>query len=290
MDLSAMRRGHRVRLRFLIWCAVLLVMFCLFTPLAVGEEGQATTGPQASASATALPTYARLFMFSPVINGIIAGLSVLAMLLFVFFMVTISTASMAPASFVDDVNKLVIQRDFGEATSFCRRHRHVFAASIIQRCVENSGKPQAVIMEMLDAEGRRRADMVWNRISYLADVSNLAPMLGLLGTVRGMIKAFFSLKGTTGSMNAMVLAESIGEAMATTMFGLGLAILALIFYSIVKARLTRALADVEQVVHSVADHIKREDDEGPPDQSKPSAGQAAGSEGAGGSGMGGGRE
>ena len=47
--------------------------------------------------------------------------------------------------------------------------------------------------------------------------------------------------------------------MATTMFGLIVGILALVFYSLVKARTTRALAEVEQVAHSIADHIKQGD-------------------------------
>ena len=211
-----------------------------------------------------MPTVLYLFKLSPWINGIIAALSVLALVLFIYFILTINTLSMAPPAFVDDVTKLVINRDYEEAVKYCRSHRHIFAASIIQRCVENASKQQTVIMDMLDTEGRRRADLVWNRISYLADVSNVAPMLGLLGTVIGMIKAFFMLPEQQGSITSRVLSEGVGQAMATTMFGLIVAILALTFYSLVKARATGALADVEQVVHSVADHIKRGDNTGAP--------------------------
>jgi biopolymer transport protein ExbB len=112
-------------------------------------------------------------------------------------------------------------------------------------------------MDMLDAEGRRRADILWNRISYLADISNVAPMLGLFGTVTGMIKAFFSLQTESASINSKLLATGVGEAMSTTMFGLMVAISSLVFYSIVKSRATQALSEAEQIAHSIADHIKR---------------------------------
>ena len=208
-----------------------------------------------------LPNFTRLFMFSPVINGIIAGLSVIALGLFLFFLLTINTMGMAPPSFINGVTRMVINKEHQEATRFCRNHSHIFAASVVLRCVENAGKQHSVIMDMLDTEGRRRADILWNRISYLADVANLGPMLGLLGTVRGMIKAFFSLQRESGSIDSMALSVSIGEAMATTMFGLALAIVATIFHTIVRSRVTRSLATVEQVVHNITDHIKREETE-----------------------------
>jgi len=130
-------------------------------------------------------------------------------------------------------------------------------ASIIHRCVENAGKGHNVIMDMIDTEGRRRADIVWNRISYLSDISNVAPMFGLLGTVIGMMQAFFGLEQQTANVNSGALAAGVGQAMSTTMFGLMVGIMALIFYSIIKAQVTRTLAEAEQAVHSVADHLKR---------------------------------
>ena len=206
-----------------------------------------------------LPSFARLFNFSPVINGVILGLSALSLLLFLYFLLTIKSAAMMPTSFVADVTRLVINDKYEEAASLCRQHRRVFISSVILRCLENAGKEHSVIIDMIDAEGRRRADVLWNRISYLADVANVAPMLGLLGTVVGMIKAFFLIEGAQQTnIRSTTLASGVGEAMVTTMFGLVVEIITLVFYSVVKSRTTRSLADAEQVVHSISDHIKRE--------------------------------
>ncbi|MEM9110888.1 MAG: MotA/TolQ/ExbB proton channel family protein, partial [Planctomycetota bacterium] len=200
-----------------------------------------------------------LFMFSPVINGIIAGLSVLGLIFFLYFMLSINRRTFAPNGFVDEVVKLVIRGDYERAGDVCRRARGVFAAGIVLRCVENHRQNHSVMLDMIDTEGRRQADIVWNRVSYLADISNIAPMLGLVGTVLGMIKAFYGLEHESGGIDAMVLSRGVGEAMATTLFGLSVGILTLVFYSLTKARATRTLAEAEQAVHMIADHIKRDE-------------------------------
>ena len=155
------------------------------------------------------------------------------------------------------MTKLVLNQDYEEAARLCRDRDQVFVATILQRCVENAGKGHSVIMNMIDAEGRRRADILWNRTSYLSDISNVSPMLGLLGTVLGMIRAFFELDLHSTSAASSTLSRGIGGAMATTLFGLAVGILALVFYSIIKSRTTRSLAEAEKAIHTVADHIKR---------------------------------
>ena len=215
-------------------------------------------GPSIDLESGETPSLGTLFMTSPVINPIIALLSVISLLLFLYFFATVNAAAMAPTTFVDEVSKLAIARKFEELASLCRANSGIFIATVIQRCAENAGKEHSVIMDMIDSEGRRRADLIWNRISYLADVSNVAPMLGLLGTVIGMITAFFTLPTQPGSISSGVLSEGVAAAMATTMFGLIVAIISLVFYSVIKARATKSLAAAEQVVHSIADHIKRE--------------------------------
>ena len=123
--------------------------------------------------------------------------------------------------------------------------------------MENADKDHATLLSIVDAEGRRRAELVWNRISVLLDISNIAPMLGLLGTVLGLIQAFFVLPHQATSLNSAALANAIGGAMSATFFGLIVAIVCVVFHSILKARATRSLAEVERVVHSIADHMKR---------------------------------
>ena len=266
------------RTAFRLGLMVLLLAVAIGATLVVNAQSNdgpadvTATQPDAPASAvSAKPTdkpgglsdnplykFRDLFMFSPVINGIIAGLSVLGLLFFLFFMLSINRRTFAPSAFVDEVVKLVIRGDYERAGDVCRRARGVFAAGIVLRCVENHSQNHSVMLDMIDTEGRRQADIVWNRVSYLADISNIAPMLGLVGTVLGMIKAFYGLEHESGGVDAMVLSRGVGEAMATTLFGLSVGIITLVFYSLTKSRATRTLAEAEQAVHMIADHIKRD--------------------------------
>lgn len=232
---------------------------------APGNNAAETAGESAGEEAAQplseqpLNRVSQLYFYAPIINGMIIGLSVIALALFVMFMLTTNSRAMAPPSLIDELVKLVIRGDYERAADVCRGARGVFVADIVQRCCENATQQHGVMLDLIDVEGRRQADIIWNRISYLADISNVAPMLGLLGTVLGMIDVFAELELTTGSITAQLLAGGVGKAMATTMFGLSVGIFAVVLYSVVKSRATRTLADAEQAVHMIADHIKRDD-------------------------------
>ncbi|HEX7009131.1 MAG TPA: MotA/TolQ/ExbB proton channel family protein [Phycisphaeraceae bacterium] len=230
----------------------------LLIPLAAASAAWAQApSPTINPLTGAMPKLGELYMYSPILNGVIVGLSVIALMLFLYFLLTINTRTMVPPDLVEELTKLVVRGKHEEAADLCRANRRTFIATIVQRCLENAGKGHSVIMEMIDTEGRRRADIIWNRISYLSDISNVSPMLGLLGTVMGMIQAFFGLERQSGTIDAAVLSRGVGQAMTTTMFGLIVAIAALAFYTIVKARVTRTLAEAEAAVHALADHLKR---------------------------------
>jgi biopolymer transport protein ExbB len=222
-------------------------------PETIGNLGDLSTQP--------LYKLQQMFLFSPVVNGIIAGLSILALMFFLWFLLTINGRTIAPPAFVNEITNLVLVQRYEAAADACRRSKGVFIAPIILRCVENHGKSQSIILGMIDSEGRRLSDIIWNRISYLADISNVAPMLGLLGTVMGMITAFFGLDKESGTINSSVLSQGVGQAMATTMFGLMVGITTLVFYSIVKSRATKTLAEAEAAVHSIADRIRGVDED-----------------------------
>lgn len=230
------------------------------TGVALAQNNTANTNGQAAGNdplaENILPQLGELFMHSPVINGLILGLSVIALMMFLLFMLTINTRAMAPADLTDEVIKLARRKQFNQAADLCRVNRRTFSASVMQRCLENAKRDHATLMDIIESEGRRRADVLWNRISYLADVSNVAPMLGLFGTVVGMIKAFAASKYQSLDASADALTDGIAQAMSTTMFGLAVGILALVLYTLIKGRATRTLADVEAAVHNVTDNIQ----------------------------------
>ncbi len=232
----------------------------LFTAVAATlAQVPAPAGAEAGAGdVPAVPTVADLFMTSPWINGAILILSLIAVGVFALAMVEITLKNYAPPRFVDDVTKLILNRRFDQAINLCQNNQQVFVSGLIQRLIENRDKDHGVLIDILSAEGRRRGDVAWNRIGYLVEVAALAPTLGLLGTVLGMIDVFFQLTRRVASAGQVGdLSRGIAEAMGTTMFGLIVALVAGLFYAIAKSRATNVLADTEVVCHTVADHTWR---------------------------------
>ena len=231
-------------------------------PAGPGSTNDATAAapivaPAGGLDTSKLPTVTEFFMFSPVINSIITALSVVAVVMFVYFLLTINIRTFAPPGFIDDVTRLALAKQFDQAAQLCRTHRTIFTASILQRCFENANRDAAHLLNIIESEGERRAGLIWNRISYLIDLSVVAPMLGLLGTVLGMLQAFFVLPHESASVSSKALAFAIGGAMTATFFGLVVAIMAVVFHAIIKSRAIRALSEAEQLVLSITDHIKR---------------------------------
>jgi biopolymer transport protein ExbB len=229
----------------------------MFYGAAFAQEAAPAGGVEGVEMGKGVPTVAALFMTSPYINGTLLGLSVIAMLLFLFMLLSLTSASFNPPRFVDNVTKLILNRQFDQAVHLCQSNSGVFSSSIIQRVIENRDKEHGELMEILSAEGRRRGETIWNRVSYLSEISNIAPMLGLLGTVVGMIKVFFTLTERIAGPNVDKLSAGIAEAMGTTMFGLIVAIAAGVFYTLARSRAVRVLAEAEQVCHTIVDHTHR---------------------------------
>ena len=204
-----------------------------------------------------VPTIADLFLTSPYINGTLLAMSIVAVGLFILLLLRLDTRSFTPPRFVDEVTRLIFKREFDQALTLCRNHSETFVAGVALRVIENRDQEPAVLMEIVQTEGRRRGEHIWARTGYLAEIANIAPMLGLLGTVIGMIEVFFTLTTRTVGEKAAELSGGIATAMGTTMFGLIVAIAAGLFYTLVRSRATGALTEAEQVCHAIADATHR---------------------------------
>ncbi len=111
----------------------------------------------------------------------------------------------------------------------------------------NVTEPDRETLEMVLVHGvEREMSQLGKRLGTLAVLANVAPLLGLLGTVFGMIKAFMVVQDMGGSVNAAALAGGIWEAMLTTAFGLLAAIPLLFFHNHLEGKLNAIQADLEE--------------------------------------------
>ena len=133
--------------------------------------------------------------------------------------------------------------DIQLALSMCRQNEGIFA-NIVRVGLESVDMPRAEIKEAVEDQGRQEVRTMLKGMVVLETVAGIAPLLGLLGTVLGMREVFgvISLEGLGGTAQ---LSGGISQALITTIFGLSIGILALVFYNIFSRRSENLIGDIE---------------------------------------------
>jgi biopolymer transport protein ExbB len=195
----------------------------------------------------------------------LALMSVIMVLLILLFFLTIRRNLIASDRFMNAAESMIRKRDFMGLITYSHR-RNECMARISQKTLEfmvaNPAIPFENVREAAQTEGSRQATMLTSRITYLADIGSIAPMVGLLGTVIGMIKAFIEISAGEGQgVRQMGLAEGVSEALIATACGLAISIVALAAYSFFRGRVQKYIGELEAAAtHFVAllhGHLER---------------------------------
>lgn len=178
----------------------------------------------------------------------LAALSVLALALILVYLGTLRRGRVASARYMQSADTLLRKNDLLGLLAISHRHSEA-VAGVMERTLEFLTKHPAATLaearEIAQAEGIRLAGL-WNqRISYLADIGSIAPMLGLLGTVLGMIKSFTVVASDIAASRPMMLAEGVSEALITTAAGLFVGIPAMAAYAFFRGRVQTMISDLE---------------------------------------------
>jgi biopolymer transport protein ExbB len=179
----------------------------------------------------------------------LALLSVAGVVLVLIYLLTIRRNAVVSDRFMDAAEAMIRKRDYLGLVAYCHRQNECMAR-VTQKTLDFLTKyPMASfggVREVAEAEGSRQAGLLSSRITYLADIGSIAPMVGLLGTVLGMIKSFLQISsGDVQGVRQMELAEGVSEALITTAAGLMIGIPALVFYSIFRGRVQKYIAELE---------------------------------------------
>jgi biopolymer transport protein ExbB len=172
-------------------------------------------------------------------------LSLLTLYLFVERLMTIRRAKTDPEEITDRVRQYVRSGDVQGALSYCNAEDKPITR-ILQHGLERLGRPISEIQDAVQAAGKYEAFELEKRTDWLASISGVAPMLGFLGTVIGMIRAFQEIQNLQGNVNPSVLAGGIWEALITTAAGLAVGIIALLLYNFLLNRIRRLINDMER--------------------------------------------
>ena len=178
----------------------------------------------------------------------LAGLSVVAVMLIVVYIFSLRRGAVAGARYMQAAEALIRKKDHLGLLALSSRHGEAIA-SVMERSMhfltQNPNASLSEAREIAQAEGVRLAGL-WNqRISYLADIGSIAPMLGLFGTVLGMIKSFSVVASDIVASRPMMLADGVAEALVTTAAGLFIGIPVMAAYAFFRGRVQGMISDLE---------------------------------------------
>jgi biopolymer transport protein ExbB len=148
-----------------------------------------------------------------------------------------------PQELVDGFDEKLNTKDFQGAYDLARADESLLGQVLSTGLAKLSGGYNKALEGMQEV-GEEEAMKLEHRLSYMALIGNLAPMMGLLGTVQGMIASFDVIAKSTSSPKPSELAVGISTAMTTTLVGLMLAIPAIAAYNILRNRVARLLLEV----------------------------------------------
>lgn len=178
----------------------------------------------------------------------LAALSVLAVMLVLVYLVTLRRGAVATSRYMQTAEALIRKKDYLGLLAISNRQNEA-VARIVQRTLDFLTKnPRATLAEareIAQAEGTRLAGALNQQITYLADIGTIAPMLGLFGTVLGMIKSFTAVASDIAASRPMLLAQGVSEALVTTAAGLLVGIPAMAAYSFFRGRVQARISDLE---------------------------------------------
>ncbi len=184
----------------------------------------------------------QVFKAAPLIYTILLTLSLFAFVVWLYSFLTVRQSLMAPADFLTQVRGLLLEKRYDAALSTCQKARN-FSGSIVACGIMAREHGHQVMVEAMQTEGKRCGVELWQRISLINDVAIIAPMLGLLGTVLGLFYAFYDVNRSPDTLASIF--DGLGIAVGTTVAGLIVAILAMVFYATLKFRVVRLLNTLE---------------------------------------------
>jgi biopolymer transport protein ExbB len=170
-------------------------------------------------------------------------LSVMSLAIFMERMYTLRREKYVPANFAKKLHELLQKKEYNDAANICDLQDNALSR-IVSDLMKNKNHSRERLVTVAEEAGRREADRLTRFQETMTMIVALAPLLGLLGTIFGMITIFNVISaGSIG--NAEALSGGIAEALLTTAAGLSVAIPAQVFYYIIKYRSDYIVRELE---------------------------------------------
>lgn len=222
-----------------------MAIFSLITP----ETAQAVTDTISAAEGATQPVVEELSVWDLCVEGglimiPLAILSIVCIYIFIERWLVLRKANQEDSTFMKRIKDYIHEGELESAMNLCKKNGSCYAR-LIGKGISRIGRPMNDVLVAIENTGNIEIANLGKGLPWLATTAAGAPMLGFLGTVTGMVEAFFNLASAGSSANIDVLAGGIYEALVTTVAGLIVGIIALFAYNYLVARINSVMNQLE---------------------------------------------
>ena len=216
----------------------------------VTDSAAAMVAATAPAAATAEPVIKELSVWDLITAGgwwFMIPLALLAVVsIYIFFerLFAINHANRQDRSFMDRIKDYIHRGDIDQALKLCQDTNTPYSR-MIEKGVTRIGRPMNDVLVAIENVGNMEVAKLEKGFNWLATTAAGAPMIGFLGTVVGMVNAFFQLASAGNNSNVSILAGGIYQALVTTVAGLIVGIIALFAYNYLTSRVNKVMNKLE---------------------------------------------
>jgi len=174
----------------------------------------------------------------------LALLALVSIYIFIERAIAVSRASRQDASFMQRIKDYIHDGEIESAQNLCRQTNSPYAR-MIAKGISRIGRPSSEVLVTIENSGNLEVAALSKGLSWLATTAAGAPMLGFLGTVVGMVQAFYAIASSGNTASIGDFAGGIYTALVTTVAGLIVGIVALFAYNILVARINKVMNIME---------------------------------------------
>ena len=150
------------------------------------------------------------------------------------------------ATFMHEIQKYILANDVDGAIRICNGATRAALPRVLKAGLQRAGRDDTQIQNAIDAASLEVIPRLERRLSYLALIANISTLLGLLGTINGLIRSFAATAQADPAQRQAILSAGISEAMNATAFGLITAIFTMIMHSFLTTRASRILEEIDE--------------------------------------------
>lgn len=216
--------------------------------------------PAAAVTKTEFSFWQILFhggIFAKIVMVTVLSLGVFSVYLFFerFFFIK-RMASKTDSNFMNNIEDFIRDGKIEAAADYCKTQNSP-ESRILEKGISRLGRPVSDIVSAMESQAQIEVANMEKNLNLLAAVPSIAPMLGLLGTVIGMIIAFFDLSHSEGAFSPKTLSEGIYTALGQTAVGLAVAIPANFFYNLLLTKIDKFVLRAQNVSGEFLDIINK---------------------------------